>query len=201
MRFSHLSAGAAVLALLACAPATQAAGPDVNTSGLRQAVKVENVLGHQADLEAIADANGNTRDTRTPGYLASVDYVVGQLESFGYDATVSQFNMPEWVENNPPELVRTDVDPDKTYIPGGAGDDDSPAVDFITFELSPSATLTDAKVVPTDDVQIPSPGGSTSGCEMADFPDAVDGAVALIQRGTCRTCRSGRTPWTPAPSA
>ena len=40
-------------------------------------------------------------------------------------------------------------------------------------------------MVPTNDVVIPSPGGSTSGCEAADFPAAVAGAVALIQRGTC----------------
>ena len=41
-------------------------------------------------------------------------------------------------------------------------------------------------VVPTIDVTIPSPGGTTSGCEPGDFPQpATTGAVALIQRGTC----------------
>ena len=42
-----------------------------------------------------------------------------------------------------------------------------------------------APVVPTNDIQIPSTGGSTSGCEPEDYPTAVDGAIALIQRGTC----------------
>lgn len=174
--------GALALALLA-GPAAAAA--DVNTAGLRQAVKPANVFQHQAALEAIADANGSTRDTRTPGYKASVDYVVSQLESYGYTPKVVQFNLPEWVENSTPILTRTDVDPDKSYVAGTAADDDSPSVDFITFELSPSGNLTNARVVPTTDVVIPSPGGSTSGCEMADFPAEVSGAVALIQRGTC----------------
>ena len=37
---------------------------------------------------------------------------------------------------------------------------------------------------------IPSPGGTTSGCEMSDFPAATNGAVSLIQRGTCAFTRS-----------
>jgi hypothetical protein len=32
---------------------------------------------------------------------------------------------------------------------------------------------------------LPSPGGSTSGCEPSDFPAETSGAVSLIQRGTC----------------
>ena len=187
MHLKHLSALAALLAVLACASVASAA--DVNTSGLRKAVKAENVFHNQADLEAIADAPGNngTRDTRTPGYLDSVDYVVNELESYGYDPEITEFNLPEWVENSVPV-----AGPDrssatnKSYVPGSAADDDSPSVDFITFELSPSGTLTNVPVVPTTDVTIPSPGGTTSGCEPGDFPQpATTGAVALIQRGTC----------------
>src|SRR4051794_31199595 len=183
MRFKRLSALVAAVAVMA-APAVATAG-NVNTTGLRQAVTPQNVFQHQGDLEAIADANGGTRDTRTSGYQASVDYVVNQLRSYGYQPQTVQFNLPEWVENSTPVLSRTDVDPDKSYVAGTADDDDSPNVDFITFELSPSGTLTDVPVVPTTDVVIPSPGGSTSGCEPEDFPAAVNGAIALVQRGTC----------------
>jgi Zn-dependent M28 family amino/carboxypeptidase len=183
VNLKQLSICAVALALVA-SPATANAG-DVNTTGLRKAVKPENVFKYQGDLEAIADANGSTRDTRTPGYQASVDYVVGKLKSFGYKPQIVQFNLPEWVENSTPVLTRTDVDPDRSYKAGTAADDDSPAVDFITFELSPSGNLTNVPVVPTNDVQIPSTGGSTSGCEPEDYPAAVNGAVALIQRGTC----------------
>ena len=131
-----MSAIAVALALVAGPSAAIAADPD--TSVLRQAVKAENVFKHQADLEAIADSNSGTRDTRTPGYLDSVDYVVDELRSYGYEPEITEFNLPEWVENSTPVLTRTDVDPDKSYVPGTAADDDSPNVDFITFELSPS---------------------------------------------------------------
>jgi Zn-dependent M28 family amino/carboxypeptidase len=177
-----LSAWAVALAVILGASTAYA---DVNSKPLRNAVKAHNVFEHQADLETIANANGNTRHTETSGYQASVDYVIEQLESYGYDPKVVTFNLPEWIENNDPSLIRTDVDPEKVYEPGTAEDDDTDVVDFITFELSPSGTLTDVPVVPTTDILIPSPGGSTSGCESEDYPPAVAGAVALIQRGTC----------------
>jgi Zn-dependent M28 family amino/carboxypeptidase len=183
LRTKCLSAIAVALALVAGPSSAIAADPD--TSVLRQAVTPDNVFKHQADLEAIADANGGTRDSRTPGYQASVDYVVSQLRSYGYRPQITQFNLPEWVENSTPVLTRTDVDPDESYTPGTAADDDSPNVDFITFELSPSGNLTNLPVVPTNDIVIPSPGGTTSGCEMEDFPAATAGAISLIQRGTC----------------
>jgi Zn-dependent M28 family amino/carboxypeptidase len=53
------------------------------------------------------------------------------------------------------------------------------------FGFSPTADIASAPVVPTNDIVIPSPGGTTSGCEAADFPAATTGAVSLIQRGTC----------------
>src|SRR4029450_7891981 len=68
---------------------------------------------------------------------------------------------------------------------GPPPDDHRPNVHFITFELSPSGNLTNVPVVPTNDVVIPSPGGTTSGCEMEDLPAATAGAISLIRRGTC----------------
>ncbi len=116
LSLKYLSAIAVALAFVAGPSAAIAADPD--TSVLRQAVTPDNVFKHQADLEAIGDANGGTRDTRTPGYQASVDYVAGQLRSYGYRPQIVQFNLPEWVENSTPVLTRTDVDPDKSYGPG-----------------------------------------------------------------------------------
>ena len=156
MNFRHLVAGVATVIVLALAPSAQAGG-DVNTNGLRKAVTAENVFGHQADLETIANANGMTRHTLTPGYQGSVDYIVGQLKSFGYSPEVVPFNMPEWVENSTPTFSRTDVDPEESYVAGTADDDDSPDVDFISFEHSPPAASTDAAVVPTSDIQIRAP--------------------------------------------
>ena len=106
MNLKHVSAFAAALTL-AASPAVASAA-DVNTLGLRKAVKPANVFQHQGDLEAIADANNGNRDTRTSGYQDSVDYVVDQLESYGYDPQIVQFNLPEWVENSTPVLTRTE---------------------------------------------------------------------------------------------
>jgi Zn-dependent M28 family amino/carboxypeptidase len=72
----------------------------------------------------------------------------------------------------------------RTYIAGSAAQDNSPSVDFIAFEHSPTKSVS-ANVVPTTDIKVPSTGGSTSGCEMTDFPSNTRGAISLIQRGTC----------------
>ena len=155
---------------------------------------VQGITEHQQALQNIADLNGGTRYTRTPGYTASAAYVKATLEKAGYDARYEMFNMPEWHETAPPVLQQ--VSPtNKTYVAGSAADDNSPSVDFIAFEHSPTKSLTNVKVVPTNDIVIPSPGGTTSGCEMSDFPAATSGAVSLIQRGTCAfVAEAGRTP-------
>jgi len=180
----RLAATAAVIAALIGAPSAVAAPPDVDSTRLEQLVTVEGITEHQQALQNIADLYGGTRYTRTPGYTASAAYVKATLEKAGYDARYEMFNMPEWHENAAPVLQQ--ISPtNKTYVAGSAADDNSPSVDFIAFEHSPTTSLTNVKVVPTNDIVIPSPGGTTSGCEMSDFPAATTGAVSLIQRGTC----------------
>ena len=86
MRRLHLPALAvAVVAMLAAGrPAgTSAASPDTTTNKhdakhhyvsakkLIRAVTVKGILEHQRALQDIADANGGTRHTETPGYTAS----------------------------------------------------------------------------------------------------------------------------------
>ncbi|MET0686246.1 MAG: M28 family peptidase [Solirubrobacteraceae bacterium] len=173
-----------VAAALACGASTAAAKPpDINAQRLEKRVTVDGVLEHQKALQEIADANGGNRYTRNPGYAASAEYVLNTLEAAGYDARYEMFNMPVWHETTPPVLARTAPTP-KTYVAGTAKDDGNPAVDFITFEHSPTAAVT-APVVPISDVVIPSPGGASPGCEPEDYPAAIDGAIALIQRGDC----------------
>ena len=133
---------------------------------------VQGITEHQKALQTIADLNGGTRYTRTPGYTASAAYVKATLEEAGYDARYEMFNMPVWHETAAPVLQQ--VSPTgKTYVAGSAADDNSPSVDFIAFEHSPTKSLTNVRVVPTNDIVIPSPGGTTSGCEMSDFPAAT----------------------------
>jgi Zn-dependent M28 family amino/carboxypeptidase len=184
MRHTHLVACAAVSALLVNVPGAVANPPDVDSTRLEQLVTVKGITEHQKALQTIADLNGGTRHTRTPGFAASAAYVKATLEKAGYDARYEMFNMPEWHEASPPVLQQ--VSPtSKSYRPGSAADDNSPSVDIIAFEHTPTKSLTNVKVVPTNDIVIPSPGGTTSGCELSDFPAATRGAVSLIQRGTC----------------
>src|SRR3954465_566630 len=98
MRGTHLVACAAVLAMLVSAPAALAKGGSGSTR-LEKLVTVEGVHEHQQALQFIADANGGTRSTRTPGFTASAAYVKSTLEKTGaYNVSYSMFNMPDWEE-------------------------------------------------------------------------------------------------------
>jgi Zn-dependent M28 family amino/carboxypeptidase len=186
MRRVHLLVCVAVLAAFGLGSTALAKPPDVNSSKLRAAVTVDGIVEHQQALQDIADMTGGTRHTKTAGYQASVAYVRETMENAGWNVSVTQFNMPEWEELTPPVFEQLSPNA-KTYTPGTAADDDSPAVDYITFQYSPSKEVASAPVVPTNDIVIPSPAANsnTSGCEAADYPAATAGAISLIQRGTC----------------
>src|SRR5918912_1135941 len=104
MRRTHLAACAAVSALVVAAPGAVASPPDVDSTRLEQLVTVQGITEHQKALQTIADLNGGTRHTRTPGYTASAAYVKATLEKAGYDARYEMFNMPVWHETAPPVL-------------------------------------------------------------------------------------------------
>jgi Zn-dependent M28 family amino/carboxypeptidase len=184
MRRTHVAALAAIFAVLGTAPSALAKPNDVDSTRLENAVTVDGIHAHQQALQNIADMNGGTRYTRTPGFTASAAYVKATLEKAGYNARYEMFNMPIWHEDAAPVLEQ--VSPNaKTYRPGSAADDGSPDVDFIAFEHSPTKSLSNVAVVGVGHTDVPSDGGSTSGCIADDYPAEVEGAVALIQRGTC----------------
>jgi hypothetical protein len=113
----HLAATVAVIAALVSASSAVAAPPDVDSSRLEQLVTVKGITEHQQALQNIADLNGGTRYTRTPGYTASAAYVKATLEKAGYDARYEMFNMPEWHETAAPVLQQ--VSPtSKPYVAG-----------------------------------------------------------------------------------
>ncbi len=140
---------------------------------LLECVTLDGVREHQAALQRIADANGGTRAAGTPGYQASVDYAAGVLRSAGYNVTVQPFSYVGYEQLGPSTLEQT-APVSVSYVED---------VDFLTMEFSASGDVTGS--VTAVDVQIPSPGGSTSGCEAADFAGFPVGNIALIQRGTC----------------
>lgn len=170
---------AALVCACALAPAASAAPakpkpqPDYSAQ-LQKAVTVQGMLRHERALANIAERNGGTRASGTPGFAKSRDYVVGQLQNAGYAVTVQPFDFPYFEESQASTLA-TDS---KTYTEG-------PGNDFNIMQYSGSGDVT-APLVPVDLTLPPSDEpSSTSGCEASDFAGFPQGAVALIQRGTC----------------
>jgi Zn-dependent M28 family amino/carboxypeptidase len=169
--------GAAALLLLPALlgrPGASAAAL-VESSALRDAVTVDGIRKHQRALQRIADANGGTRASGSPGFDQSADYVKSRLEAAGYRAMLVPFSFSSFEELTPAKLER--VAPSTKTFAGG--------IDFITIRYSGSGDVT-APIQAVDLVLPPtSAPSSTSGCEVSDFSAFTKGNVALIQRGTC----------------
>jgi Zn-dependent M28 family amino/carboxypeptidase len=133
---------------------------------LLQCVTVDGVTWHLAALQTIADANGGTRAAGTPGYDASVQYVVEQMTAAGYNVTLNPFPIRTYPAGTLQQLTPSSA----SYETG-------------TFTGSGSGTVTAS--VTAVDVNLTPPRASTSGCEAADFGGFPVGDIALIQRGTC----------------
>ena len=173
-------------ALLACGGALAMAGLPA-TSAIAQSgpedryleqVSVPGITKHLEALQRIADLNGGTRASGTPGYLASVRYVVGQLRAAKYNPTVQAFNFNFFRQLAPSTFELVTPTP-QTFVEGADAD-------FTTMDYSGSGDVT-APLQAVDLVLPPGPTPSTSnsGCEPEDFAGFTAGNIALMQRGTC----------------
>jgi Zn-dependent M28 family amino/carboxypeptidase len=108
-----------------------------------------------------------------PAEKAAADYIAAQMESFGLDVEIQEFGILYFEELSSPVLEQVSPDP-TTYVEG---------VDFATMSYSGSGDVTAA--IQAVDLLMPPTGGSTSGCEAADFAGFGQGNIALMQRGTC----------------
>ncbi len=174
LRGALLVALAMVLTLLPATMANAQQGPCDETDNGRtyrrmlDCVTIEGVMEHLGAFQAIADANGGNRAAATPGYDASVDYVIEKLEAAGWQAERFAFDM------DLVEVVLQQLTPIAanygTLDVTGAGEGD------VTGPVKPV------------DINLTLPRANSSGCEAADFA-GIDwsGAndIALIQRGTC----------------
>ena len=171
-----------LVSVVAAAGAEPAAADDIRESqGFRRGVTVEGIREHQLALQQIADANGGTRAVGTPGFDASVDYIVEKATAAGYDVSLDEFTfVEEFIEGSPPVLQETAPEP-QTFVPGTRPAFDG---DFVTFtgtgDVTAPVQAVDLVLPPT-----PAPNGSTSACEAEDFAGFTPGNIALIQRGTC----------------
>ena len=176
VRNSALAIGSVAVLVAAglAAPSTAAVGTD--TSDLRDAVTVSGVRAHQAALQAIADANGGTRASGTPGYDVSAEYVASVLGAAGYTVSTQEFDYEFFVVDGP--TVLDPVSPDLPAYDSGT------EVDVMEYSGAGDVTAT---VTPIDLVLPPGAQDNTSssGCEAGDFADFTAGDIALIQRGTC----------------
>ena len=175
MRKSLAVSVATALALTFALPAPAVAVDQIGSKKLREAVTVGGILAHERVFQRIANQNGGTRASGTPGYAASAAYVEQQLEAAGYNVSQQEFTFP---------FFRNLADPTLSQVSPTPTD-----YETATFQYSGSGDIT-GELVPTNDVQIPpgaEPSSSNSGCEAADFVPAsvTDPQVALIQRGTC----------------
>ena len=165
-------ASTAVLATAALsAPAATGDTPASPTEALRQAVTVDGVMQHVSAFQKIADANGGTRASGTPGYAASRDYVVGKLRAAGYSPTVQEFDFPFYRQLAPGVFEQTGPT-QRTFTDG---------TDFALMTYSASGDV--SGTVQAVDLNLG--GTSTSGCEESDFTGFTSGNIALIRRGTC----------------
>lgn len=163
-----LLAGCAVTALIlaGCSstsdeePARVFATPD--GPGLAEAVTEASLVGHLEKLEAIATDHEGNRASGTTGYDASVDYVVSQLQSAGFEVATPEFEFETFE-------ART-----QTLTVAGS--------EIPVFALDYSPT-TAAEGITARVVAAPP---NSDGCEAADY-DGLDlaGAVAVAPRGVC----------------
>jgi Zn-dependent M28 family amino/carboxypeptidase len=180
MSIRRLSAAFAATLAVGAVSGAQVAGaaPVTDTSALTEAVTVDGVLDHMEAFQAIADANGGTREASTPGYTASADYVEALLEEAGYVVTRQEFEYNYFEELAPATLAGTSTGFPFTYVDG---------TDISTMDYSGTGSF--SGVVQEVDVVVPLPvgeadGTSNSGCEPEDFA-SFTGDIALLQRGTC----------------
>jgi Zn-dependent M28 family amino/carboxypeptidase len=181
-RSTALFLGAIVAVLALLAPSADARPSNhrphhrpQGSAGLVRAVDVDGVLDHLDAFQEIADENGGTRASGTPGFEASVDYVVHKLRRAGYHPEVQEFTFPFFQQLSPSTFEQVTPTP-AVYVEG---------TDYFTADFSGTGDVVGV-VQPVDLVLPPTPEpSSTSGCEPEDFAGFTAGNVALVQRGSC----------------
>ncbi len=130
---------------------------------LPAAVQGDAVFAHLQQLDRIAKEHGGNRAAGTPGYDASLDYVVKTLRDKGFDVQTPEFEFQRF-------QVRA-----QSLAAGGRN-----------LEV---ATLTYSPATPEGGITAPLvavPPDDTPGCEAADYAGVtVRDGIALVKRGSC----------------
>ncbi len=177
-KVSGLLAVFAMLAVSVVVPASASAEPASNACANRNINQIDkflscidgdDVMVHLEALQNIADANGGVRNSGTPGYDESADYVVDLLEDAGFEIERQVFSFSLFSEIS------------------AALTADGSVIETQTMSFSGSGFLEDATPIAVD-LDLGLDNSSSSGCEATDFDGldfSGDADVAIIQRGTC----------------
>ncbi|MEE2855332.1 MAG: M28 family metallopeptidase [Actinomycetota bacterium] len=131
-------------------------------SALRDKVTTDAMMAHLSKLQDIANANNGTRAVGTPGYEASVDYVVKVLRGSGFDVQTPEFSARVFHGDKPDVTV-------------GGKPVEAHALDF-SLGTAPDGVTGPLVAAPANNL----------GCAASDYANLpVRGAVVLVDRGTC----------------
>ena len=152
----------AALSLTALTGPATAKKSDNLPDKMAKKVKVDKVLDHLDEFQAIADRNGGSRYASSPDYDESVDYVADELQDAGYRVTLQDF----------PFVYTEELR--ETFTQGG----ESLPIDVMTYSGStPVGGITAELGTVAED--------GTPGCETTDFGPEAAGKILLVQRGFC----------------
>lgn len=168
-KLATLPAALAVIALTAFSTgcshrsgSEQTTGAAEFASALKGKVTTDAMMAHLSKLQDIANANNGTRAVGTPGYEASVDYVVNTLRDSGFDVQTPEFSARVFHAEKPELTV-------------GGRPVEARALDF-SLGTPPGGVSGPLVAAPANSL----------GCAAADYGDLpVRGAVVLVDRGTC----------------
>ena len=142
----------------------------------RKTIKRSGLYKHCEMFQNVADIYGGIRASGSPGYVASMDYVLAKLTDAGYNVYTTDVIADYFDEVLPPKLE-------------GPIEYTSPSNDPMTYYTYPGSAsgTVEALVYAVDVAYDPESlaDTSTSGCETEDFVGFPAGSIALISRGTC----------------
>ena len=172
------------LLIVGAAPVSAAAQDD-SSERLRRAVTVAGILQHELAFQLISGVSAGNRLSGAPGYDRSAKYVAGRARAAGLNVEVEEFQyeLDELADYQAPLLrVRRGTE----FVAGIAGA--SLGGDFGSmYKTTPYSVDITAPVWAIDLALPPSPtpNTSTSGCEESDYLGVPEGAIIIVQRGTC----------------
>ncbi|MER7351838.1 M28 family peptidase [Nonomuraea dietziae] len=110
-------------------------------------ISLTNVKAHLSQLQSIASSNGGNRAHGRPGYLASANYVKGQLDAAGFQTTLQSFTyngatgynvIADWPGGNPDDVLMVGAHLDSVTAGPGINDNGSGSAAILETALEVS---------------------------------------------------------------